>query len=168
MQDRNQDRIWLLLHTLVPSSVSKLERWYTETLRKRDNLQTGEGGVRAWGRSQIVRQPEKAWSSINISILNAERLQVQRSMAMSWSKAWSNRHYTCSIITESHWGPRGGPEGGGGGREEGEDTILMRVCFLISLSRCGQFFLAMGPGHTRRACAWTSWRYHGQKFICSC
>jgi hypothetical protein len=35
--------IWLLTHPLPPSPVSKLDRRYTERLRKIDNLLTGEG-----------------------------------------------------------------------------------------------------------------------------
>ncbi len=48
--------IWLLPHTLPPSR-------HTERLRKRDNLLTRE-------RSQIMRQREKDWSSVNHSIIS--------------------------------------------------------------------------------------------------
>ncbi len=53
--------------TLPPAPVSKLERRHTGSLRKRDNLLTGEGG-RGWGRSQIIRQRESLvlYKSFNI------------------------------------------------------------------------------------------------------
>ncbi len=48
-----------------PSPISKLDRKHTGRLSKRDNLLTGEG----WGAESYDR--EKAWSSINQSLLSA-------------------------------------------------------------------------------------------------
>ncbi len=51
-----------------PSPVSKLDRRHTGRPRKRDHMLTGKGG-KGWRRSQSY-DSEKAWSSINHSILS--------------------------------------------------------------------------------------------------
>jgi hypothetical protein len=61
--------IWLFSHPLLlPSLVSKLEGLYTERLRKRDNLQAGEGEGGGGGTKSY--DGDKTWSSINHSILS--------------------------------------------------------------------------------------------------
>jgi hypothetical protein len=57
--------IWLIPHSL-PFSQSKLDRRHTGRLRKRDNKLTGDGG----GGGDKSYVAEKAWSSINHSILS--------------------------------------------------------------------------------------------------
>jgi hypothetical protein len=49
--------ILLFAHPLIPPPVSKLDQRHSGTLRKRDNLLTGEG-VEGWARSRIIR-PQK-------------------------------------------------------------------------------------------------------------
>ncbi len=53
----------------ISSPVSKLDGQHTETLRKRNNLLTGEGG-NGFGEEPKSYDGEKAWSSVNHSILS--------------------------------------------------------------------------------------------------
>ncbi len=58
--------IWLLAHTLLSSTVRKLDRRHTERLSKINNFLTGGGRGQVVGeRGGESYDRKKAWSSIN-------------------------------------------------------------------------------------------------------
>ncbi len=64
----------MIFRLLLPSAVSKLDR--RRPLRKRDNLHADGRGGTGWGGGAKSYDGEKAWSSINHSIVSA--LQSQK------------------------------------------------------------------------------------------
>ena len=70
-----------------PPPVSKLERWHTGRLRKRDNLLTGEGeGGKEWAKSY---DGEEAWSSISYSMLSGRNWRPLCSIVLYMNNFWS-------------------------------------------------------------------------------
>ncbi len=71
--------IWLLARPLPPPL--SLDRQHTGSLRKRDNLLTGEGGE---GYRRGVESRKKAWASINQSILSGIGGWILKEMGCVW------------------------------------------------------------------------------------
>ncbi len=67
--DQLETLVLRILCALSPSPISELDQQYTGRLRKGDNLPTGEGGGDGGGAKSY--DGEKAWPSINHSILSA-------------------------------------------------------------------------------------------------
>ena len=74
MVNAHANMIWLLVHPLPLSPVSKLDRRHTGRLRKRDNFLKGQG-TRGWARRRIIRR-KKSWSSINYTILTVSPIKI--------------------------------------------------------------------------------------------
>ncbi len=74
---------WLLTHTLPPSTVSKLSLFLSLPVCRRSSLLTGEGGGGDEGGAKSY-DGEKAWSSVNPSILSG----WPSSSGVSRSKKW--------------------------------------------------------------------------------